>query len=123
MLGHAARCATVEAGKGAGADITVETCPHYLTFDAGDVDAVGPALKCAPPIRDGERERLWSDLQTSYFPDRSRVDYVASDHSPCTAALKRRGEGDIFEAWVACPDCRACCRSCSPKACMRGVLG
>jgi allantoinase len=89
----------VDGWKGRGADITVETCPHYLTFDAADVDAVGPALKCAPPIRDGERERLWSDLATSYFPDRSRVDYVASDHSPCAAALKRRGEDDIFEAW------------------------
>jgi len=89
----------VDGWKGRGADITVETCPHYLSFDAGDVDAVGPALKCAPPIRDGERERLWSDLATSYFPDRRRVDYVASDHSPCTPALKRRGADDFFEAW------------------------
>jgi len=90
---------SVDRSKERGADITVETCPHYLAFDAPDVDAIGPALKCAPPIRDGERERLWSDLKTSYFPGRSRVDYVASDHSPCTAALKKRGEDDIFEAW------------------------
>jgi allantoinase len=27
------------------------------------------------------------------------VEFVASDHSPCTAALKRSGEGDIFAAW------------------------
>jgi allantoinase len=89
----------VDGWKGRGVDITVETCPHYLTFDAADVDAIGPALKCAPPIRDGERERLWADLKTSYFPGRSRVDYVASDHSPCTAALKTRGQDDIFAAW------------------------
>jgi allantoinase len=89
----------VDRWKERGADITVETCPHYLAFDASDVDAIGPALKCAPPIRDGERERLWADLATSYYPGRSRVDYVASDHSPCTAALKTRGEDDIFAAW------------------------
>jgi allantoinase len=89
----------VDGWKGRGADITVETCPHYLTFEALDVDAVGPALKCAPPIRDGQRERLWADVKTSYFPGRSRIDYVASDHSPCTAALKTRGEDDMFAAW------------------------
>jgi allantoinase len=89
----------VDRSKGGGVDMTVETCPHYLGFDASDVDAIGPALKCAPPIRDGEREQLWSDLATTYFPGRSRIDYVASDHSPCTTALKTRGEGDIFAAW------------------------
>ncbi len=89
----------VDGWKGRGADMTVETCPHYLCFDASDVEAIGPALKCAPPIRDGERERLWSDLATAYFPGRSRIDYVASDHSPCTAALKTRGRDDIFSAW------------------------
>ena len=93
----------VDRWKERGADMTVETCPHYLAFDAADVGAIGPALKCAPPIREGERDRLWSDVATSYFPGRSRVDYVASDHSPCTAALKRppkrHGGDDIFDAW------------------------
>jgi allantoinase len=89
----------VDRCKGRGTDMTVETCPHYLSFEASDVQAIGPALKCAPPIREAERERLWSDLKTTYFPGRSRIDYVASDHSPCTAALKTRGEDDIFAAW------------------------
>lgn len=79
-------------------DITAETCPHYLTFTADDVDSVGAALKCAPPIRQKDREQLWRLLAT---PSRMRplIEYVASDHSPCTAALKTQGDDDIFAAW------------------------
>jgi len=77
-----------------GANITVETCPHYLTFSAEDVDRVGPALKCAPPIRDSSsRERLWQHVLAG------DVDLIASDHSPCTVELKARGDDDIWEAW------------------------
>lgn len=73
-------------------DVTVETCPHYLTFDGGDVARTGPALKCAPPIRDAAtREGLWDALLAG------RVDLVASDHSPSTRALK--GGGDMFAVW------------------------
>ena len=89
----------VDRCKERGIDMTVETCPHYLAFDASDVAAIGPGLKCAPPLREDERERLWADVKTSYFPGRSRVDYVASDHSPCTAELKTRGADDMFAAW------------------------
>jgi allantoinase len=83
---------------GDGIDITAETCPHYLTFTADDVDSVGAALKCAPPIREREREPLWRYAIT---PARMRplIEYVASDHSPCTAALKTKGDDDIFAAW------------------------
>ena len=80
------------------ADVTLETCPHYLTFDATDVEQLGPQLKCAPPIRHGERELLWRDVLAPPH-GLTRVEYVASDHSPCTAPLKARGEDDIFAAW------------------------
>ncbi len=89
----------VDAAIGFGADLTAETCPHYLTFTAADVDRVGPALKCAPPIRDGQRDQLWRDLMSPPVASRRRIEFVASDHSPCTAALKRNGERDIFAAW------------------------
>src|SRR6185503_17670227 len=69
------------------ADVTLETCPHYLTFDAADVDRLGPPLKCAPPIREGERELLWRDVLAPPHGG-TRVEFVASDHSPCTASLK-----------------------------------
>jgi len=78
----------------AGTDVTVETCAHYLTFDETDVDALGPLLKCAPPIRDAaNRDALWEALLGG------RIDVVASDHSPCLAADKEKGRSDIFAAW------------------------
>jgi allantoinase len=94
---HASSSAAVSAvlrGRERGASITVETCPHYLFFSAEDVDRVGPALKCAPPIRDASsRERLWQHVLAG------EIDLIASDHSPCTADLKTRGDDDIWEAW------------------------
>ena len=78
----------------AGTDVTVETCPHYLTFDDADVFVQGPLLKCAPPIRDAaNRDGLWDALLGG------RIDLVASDHSPCRAADKDKGRDDIFAAW------------------------
>ena len=85
---HASCAQAVTAAKRAG--FSVETCPHYLFFDADEVAAVGPALKCAPPIRHGAREALWDAVL------RGDVDYVASDHSPSTRALK---EGAFTSAW------------------------
>ncbi len=80
-------------------DLTAETCPHYLAFDAADLDEHGALLKCAPPIRSGERDLLWRDILGPPPPFQRRVEYVASDHSPCSVDLKTRGERDIFEAW------------------------
>ena len=97
--GHEALSAVAEAFAEGRVDITAETCPHYLKFNAADVDRVGPALKCAPPIRDNERERLWRYLMTPPWKARPVIEYVASDHSPCTAALKIAGDDDIFAAW------------------------
>ncbi|HXF94844.1 MAG TPA: allantoinase AllB, partial [Gemmatimonadales bacterium] len=60
----------------AGVPVTVETCPHYLTFAAEEIPDGATAFKCAPPIRDAEnRERLWQGLADGI------IDLVASDHS------------------------------------------
>ena len=84
----------IAAARNSGVDVTVETCAHYLTFDEADVLVHGPLLKCAPPIRDAaNRDALWKALLGS------RIDLVASDHSPCPAADKVRGNEDIFAAW------------------------
>lgn len=77
-----------------GLDVTAETCPHYLCFTEADFERIGPALKCAPPIRDAaSRERLWAALLAG------QVDIVGSDHSPCPAADKQKGERDVWQAW------------------------
>jgi allantoinase len=75
-----------------GLPITVETCPHYLTFCAGDIAEGATLYKCAPPIREGpHREALWRALEDG------TIDLVATDHSPCPPSMK--GEGDFLRAW------------------------
>jgi allantoinase len=87
--------AEIHGARGRGVAITAETCPHYLTFTEEDFERIGPALKCAPPVRDAAtREALWKALL-----DEGRVDLIASDHSPCPAADKEKGEDDIWQAW------------------------
>jgi allantoinase len=86
--------AEVHAARERGLSVTAETCPHYLAFTEADFERVGPALKCAPPVRDAaSRERLWAALLAG------RVDLIGSDHSPCPAADKQKGEHDVWQAW------------------------
>src|SRR5689334_10235321 len=35
-------------GRARGADVSIETCPHYLCFTEEDVERIGAAAKCAP---------------------------------------------------------------------------
>ncbi|WP_019584923.1 allantoinase AllB [Deinococcus apachensis] len=80
------------AWRARGTRVTVETCPHYLTFTEEDVERVGATLKCAPPLRAGaDLGALWTALREG------RVDTVGSDHSPSPADLKDRA--DFFEVW------------------------
>lgn len=84
----------LRAARAAGTDVSVETCPHYLTFDAEHVPDGATELKCCPPIRGAaNREALWAALAAG------DVDLVVSDHSPCTPELKQRGSGDFGAAW------------------------
>ena len=77
-----------------GLPITVETCPHYLTFDAETIGEGATTFKCCPPIREADnRERLWQALADGV------VDCVVTDHSPCTPELKRPDVGDFGLAW------------------------
>jgi allantoinase len=71
--------------------VTVETCPHYLTFEADEIDHGATAFKCSPPIREvANRERLWEGLREG------RIDAVVTDHSPSTPDLKA---GSFLDAW------------------------
>ena len=86
--------AEVDTARNKGVAITAETCPHYLAFTDEDFERIGPPLKCAPPIRNAAtREALWEALLAG------RVDLIGSDHSPCPAADKQKGENDIWQAW------------------------
>ena len=75
-----------------GADIAIETCPHYLFFTEEDVERIGAAAKCAPPLRNAhERDRLWGAML------RGIVNVVGSDHSPAPPEMKR--DANFFRIW------------------------
>ena len=75
-----------------GLPITVETCPHYLTFAAEEIADGASFFKCAPPIRGrATREALWNALADG------TIDLIATDHSPCPPELK--ADGDFVSAW------------------------
>ncbi|MFF0944944.1 allantoinase AllB [Kocuria sp. CPCC 205300] len=77
-----------------GLDITVETCPHYLTLLAEEVPNGATAFKCCPPVREvGNRELLWEGLLDG------TIDFIVSDHSPSTLDLKDLDHGDFGVAW------------------------
>jgi allantoinase len=81
----------LHAARAEGADVSVETCPHYLTLAAEDVPDGAAEFKCCPPIRDvSNRELLWSGLISG------DIDCVVTDHSPSTADLK---VPDFGNAW------------------------
>lgn len=94
---HVTIAAGIEAvgrAKRDGVNVTVETCPHYLFFDQADFVRLGPAAKCAPPIRErAEVEALWACVLAGL------VDTIASDHSPCPWADKEPGLDNIWRAW------------------------
>lgn len=74
--------------------LTVETCPHYLTFAAEEIPDGATELKCAPPIRErANREKLWDALR------QGGIDQVVTDHSPSSAEMKCSGSGDFMKAW------------------------
>ncbi len=81
----------VSQAKASGVRVTCEVCAHHLTLNADDFRRIGPAAKCAPPLREkADVDELWALLLAG------EIDTVASDHSPCTEAMK---EGDIWQTW------------------------
>ncbi len=92
-LASATSLEIIDSAKARGLPMTVETCPHYLTFSAEEIRDGATEYKCAPPIRSAvEREALWSALISG------QIDLIASDHSPCPPAMKETN-GDFFSAW------------------------
>jgi len=93
-LSAASSLPQLRAAKRAGLPISVETCPHYLCLEAESIPDGATEYKCAPPIREHEnREALWQGLFEGV------IDFVVTDHSPCTPQLKQRERGDFHAAW------------------------
>ena len=93
-LSSAAALPALRAARAEGLQITVETCPHYLTIAEEGIPNGATQYKCCPPIRDdANRDLLWEALLAG------DIDIVVTDHSPATVELKTKGGGDFTEAW------------------------
>ena len=91
-VSSAAGIALIAQARAAGADVTCETCPHYLVLNEEDVEKLGAVAKCAPPIRDErERQRLLACVANGH------VQTIGSDHSPSPIAMKTGP--DFFKVW------------------------
>ena len=93
-LSSAEALPAIRAAKQEGVKVTVETCPHYLTFASELIPDGATEYKCCPPLRENDnRKALWEGLKDG------TIDHIASDHSPCTVDLKVKDTGDFGKAW------------------------
>lgn len=89
----------VAEARARGVDVSCETCPHYLLFTEDDIERLGIALKCAPPVRTpADRDELWTLIAEGTLP------IVTSDHSPGPPELKQ-GD-DFFAMWGGISGCQ-----------------
>ena len=100
------RAAGDRRGPRQGLPITVETCPHYLTFCAEEIADGATALKCAPPIREREhRERLWqrarATARSTWWPPITRRRRRRSSTS--RTAISSAAWGGIASLQVSLP--------------------
>ncbi len=78
--------------KKRGADVSCETCPHYLILTENDTLKLGAIAKCAPPLRPArERDALWERVLAG------EVTTIGSDHSPSPPEMKR--DTNFFKVW------------------------
>lgn len=76
-----------------GTDVSVETCPHYLTLTVEDLAEKGGVAKCTPPLRDeAVVEELWNAVAND------EINVIGSDHSPAPADMKQITD-NFFEGW------------------------
>ena len=91
--------ALIADGRERRVDVTAETCPHYLLLSDREVERIGPAAKCAPPLRDAKRRQaLWAELRAG------RIHTIGSDHSPAPPELKT--SPDFFASWGGIAGCQ-----------------
>jgi allantoinase len=87
------------------ADVSCETCIHYLVLTEDDVEQLGAVAKCAPPLRsESEKEFLWRRVFGG-DPDVYRGDLmVTSDHSPSPPEMK--SDPNFFKVWGGISGCQ-----------------
>jgi len=84
--------ALVASAQAQGADVTCETCPHYLALTEDDMEKLGTIAKCAPPLRPKQaQDVLWRYVASE------RVNFIGSDHSPSPPEMK--AGKNFFKVW------------------------
>jgi allantoinase len=92
--------ALIQVARENGADVSGETCLHYLLYSEDDLERMGGLGKCAPPFRTaGSLEALWTSLADGW------LQMVVSDHSPSTLELKQ-GE-NFLRIWGGISGCQS----------------
>ena len=84
----------IDKAKLRGLNVTLETCAHYLLFNDEAFDEHGVFAKCAPPLRAASVQQELVELVAA-----GKIDFIASDHSPCSPGLKDLTKCNFFEAW------------------------
>lgn len=82
-LSSAENLPLIASCKSQGAIITTETCPHYLSLAAEDIQDCRTEFKTHPPIREGgNRLNLWNALSSR------NLDLIASNHTAASPGAK-----------------------------------
>lgn len=84
----------IHEAKTRGLDVTLETCAHYLLFNDEAFEEHGVFAKCAPPLRAKSVQQELIELVAE-----GKIDFITSDHSPCSPELKDLTKRNFFEAW------------------------
>jgi len=91
-VSNAEGVALITDAKKRGADVSCETCPHYLVLTENDTLKLGAVAKCAPPLRSPrERDALWERVVAE------EVTTIGSDHSPSPPEMKQNT--NFFKVW------------------------
>ncbi|NLN49153.1 MAG: allantoinase AllB [Clostridiales bacterium] len=78
--------------KKQGVDISVETCPHYLTLNINDLEKLGVFGVCNPPLRsENIVDQMWNHVLSG------NIDFIGSDHATYTFEEKDAGSDNIFK--------------------------
>ncbi|XP_017041922.1 allantoinase [Drosophila ficusphila] len=86
-------------GEGATGNLSMDTCPHYLSLASEEVPECGTEFKTWPPIRErSNQDALWAALKVG-----GAIRLIGSDHSPATPGARAltcgRGRGNFMKAW------------------------
>ena len=97
-VSNAEALSVVDRERNAGAPITIETCPQYLSLFEDEIVKGGAFRKFTPPARargPDDLASMWAAVSDG------RIDHISTDHAPSTAEQKR--DGSIWDAHFGLP--------------------